>query len=339
MSRGRWHLLETVRSADWWLYKIPPLLVSAYAGFLLFPSALPDWSIVARTLVAILLIAIFGYVQNDVCDVDADRQAGRPNRMSAARPTSRAVWIFAPAAAALSIAMTTGDHVLVAITATNLLVPTLYSVPPVRLKGRGLAGALADAAGVHLLPMAAMCRAVTLSAPNDIQSILFVTTALGWATAAGLRGILLHQVRDRDDDAAAGVVTWGGGLGATRARAIVLRLLLPIELLSLGLFVMPLLRVGPMLGIALVLYAAAESVKMRRGWTLPLVEHADGSREPYVPVINNELYEVWLPVALAGQLAIRDPWLWTLVLAHIYLFLPNLKVRLAITLKVLEPSA
>jgi hypothetical protein len=57
-----------------------------------------------------------------------------------------------------------------------------------------------------------------------------------------------------------------------------------------------------------------------------------------VPVVNNELYEMWLPVAFVVELALERPLAWALVAAHLYLFLPNLRLRTAVTLRVLEPS-
>jgi hypothetical protein len=114
--------------------------------------------------------------------------------------------------------------------------------------------------------------------------------------------------------------------------------LFPAELASLAVFLVVSAAHAPVVWIALALYVAAETVKVRRRWTMPLFDRSGRSKEPYVPVINNELYEVWLPTAFAVQLAIAHPALWLLVAAHIYGFFPNLRVRMAVTLKVLEPS-
>ena len=43
-------------------------------------------------------------------------------------------------------------------------------------------------------------------------------------------------------------------------------------------------------------------------------------RERYVPMVSNELYEVWLPLALALQLAINDPLYVSLIPLHLLLF-------------------
>jgi 4-hydroxybenzoate polyprenyltransferase len=330
--------LDAVRAADWWSYKIPPLLLTAYAGLAWFHLPLDALATVGWALLAILAIAVFGYVQNDICDVEADRHAGKPNRMTGMGRVGRVTWLAMPAALALLFALSTGDAVVVLLVGANLLMPTLYSVSPIRLKERGIWGALADAAGVHVLPMATVARAVTLMVPPTMARTVFVVTALGWAAFAGLRGIIVHQVVDRDADHAAGAETFGGRLGAIRARALIMRGLLPAELLSLVVFLALVATWMPVVWVVLGLYIAAETVKVRRKWTMPLFDHSGRTKEPYVPVVNNELYEVWLPTAFAVQLAILHPVLWLLVVGHLYLFLPNMRLRSAVTLKVLEPS-
>lgn len=330
--------LDAVRAADWWSYKIPPLLLVAYAGLAYFRLPLEAAAIVGRAMAAILAIAIFGYVQNDICDVEADRLAGKPNRMAAVGVVGRLAWLVTPAAVALLIAVSVRDSVLLFLVCGNLLVPTLYSVAPIRLKARGIWGALADAAGVHVLPMAIVARAVTLMAAPTMERTVFVVSVLAWAAFAGLRGIIVHQVVDREADHAAGAETFGGRLGATRARGLIMHGLLPAELLALAVFLVLVATWMPVVWLVLVLYAAAETVKVRRKWTMPLFDHSGRTKEAYVPTVNNELYEAWLPMAFAVQLAILRPILWLLVAAHLYLFLPNMRVRAGVTLKVLEPS-
>jgi 4-hydroxybenzoate polyprenyltransferase len=329
--------LDSIRAADWWAYKIPPLLVTAYAGFVYLPIPAHEWTTVAHAVIAILCVAVFGYVQNDVCDIEADRKGGRPNRMSRLSPVARMMWMVWPAALALTMAWVTHDLWLVVLVGANLLVPTLYSVEPVRLKGRGILGALADAAGVHAIPMAIVARAVTIDAPDDIWTTVFVVSAISWAAFSGLRGIIVHQVVDTDDDVAAGLKTFGGSLGPVKARHLVMRGILPLEMLSLVVFLGPQIVHAPVVGLALVLLAGAETVKVRRRWTMPLFCRGEVT-EPYVPILNNEIYEVWLPLAFACQLALAEPVLWLLVAAHVYLFFPNIRTRVLVTLEVLKPA-
>lgn len=330
MSRSLFQRIWTaVRAADWWAYKIPPLLITIYAGLLRFNRPDETWPLAVSALTAILLVAVYGYVLNDICDIEADRRSGRPNRMANVGWIGRIVLLVGPAAGALALAWRTDDAIMLAIVGSNLALPTLYSVPPVRLKGRGVLGALADAGGVHALPMALVARAVTVDTGGaDGMASLFVASTIGWTAFAGLRGIIVHQVADLHADRLADVTTFAARIGVERARRLVLGALFPLELLSLGVFLALVLPAAPVVAIVLLAFAAIEVLRMYRGWKLPLFEPTETSRERYLPILNNEIYEVWLPLGLAIQIALTFPRLWPLVVLHLLLFLPNIHVRL-----------
>jgi glycosyltransferase involved in cell wall biosynthesis len=158
---------------------------------------------------------------------------------------------------------------------------------------------------------------------------LFLGSVTGLAVFAGLRGIVLHQNADREADASAGIETFGGSLGVDGARRLVFRWLLPAELFCLAVFLALIALDAPLAIVAAVLSLAVEWQRMRRGWTLPLFAPADQSHERYIPIVNNELYEVWLPLGLALQLAVEHPPAWLFVAAQILLFLPSIRTRLA----------
>lgn len=333
MSRARGSVpsraLRAVRASDWWAYKIPPLLSTTFAGLLLFDQPPRAWATGIGALACILLVAVYGYVLNDICDVDADHRSGRPNRMAHVGLPVRALLLVATAAGCIALSIAIGDRVVVALLALNLLLPTLYSVPPVRLKGRGVLGALADAGGVHAVPMAVVARASTLDgAGSPLLAALFLWSVIGHAIFAGLRGIVLHQNADREADASAGIETFGGSLGVDGARRLVFRWLLPAELFCLAVFLTLIAVDAPAAIVVVALSLAVEWQRVRRGWKLPVFEPADQSRERYIPIVNNELYEVWLPLGLALQLAIRHPAAWLFVAAQILLFLPGIRTRL-----------
>jgi len=328
-----------VRASDWWAYKIPPLLAIAYAGFIVFEQGPRAWANVGAALLCILLVASYGYMLNDICDVEADHRSGRPNRMTHVGPGLRAVGLLAPFAGAIGLCWAIGDSVMLGLLGLNLLLPTLYSLEPVRLKGRGLWGALADAGGVHAVPAAFVARAVTLQAEGSGSlATVFVASSVGWSLLSGLRGIVIHQIADRGADQRAGVLTLGAALGVERSRRLVLRGLLPAEVICLALFLLAVLPFAPPATVMVALFVFLEFVKVGRGWTLPTFELPDVSRERYIPLINNDLYEVWLPLGLAVQLALMRPWLWLLVLAQVLLFLPNSRARLDDALRSLRPT-
>ena len=154
------------------------------------------------------------------------------------------------------------DRITLALFGINFLLPTIYSVPPLRLKERGVLGILADAGGVHAVPTAIMAR-VAVSDVNgaDMAVTIFVTAAVACALFAGLRGIIIHQADDCDADRLAGVVTFVGTIGIDRSRQLVLRCLLPCEVVSLGIFLMIVLPHAPVAMLFVVLFAVAEGMK------------------------------------------------------------------------------
>lgn len=328
-----------VRAGDWWAYKIPPLLITAYAGALRFELAPVAWTMVGIAIAAILAVAVYGYVLNDVCDIEADSRSGRPNRMATVSWPVRAGLLAISAAVALALAASGGDRVMLALVAANLLLPTLYSVPPVRLKGRGVFGALADAGGVHALPMALVARAVTVDAVASPELVAaFVWSAIGWAALAGFRGIIVHQVADLQADTLADVTTFAGRLGVTRARRLALRLVFPLELVALALFLVIVLPSAPFTIVALAVYTVLDGLKIRRRWKLPLFDPPASSNERYIPIVNNEIYEVWLPLALVVDLLRVSPWAFPVAAAHLWLFWPNIAVRLGSAWRLLVPA-
>jgi glycosyltransferase involved in cell wall biosynthesis len=328
--------LRRIRAADWWSYKIPPLLVTAYAGLLLYGARGAEAATVALAIAAIVMVAVYGYVLNDLTDLEADRLAERPNRMAGTGTPLRALLLVGAAGAALTLGWFTHDPVLLALIAGNLLLPTLYSVPPVRLKGRGVLGGLADAAGVHAVPMAIVARAVTLGVEADPSVVLFLASAIVWAALAGLRGIIVHQVADLQADRVAQVRTFAAHMGVARARTLVLHRLLPLELAALGVFLLLVLPAAAVAAVVVICYVGVEWRKVRREWILPVFEPADRSRERYLPMINNELYEVWLPLGLVIQLALGSPILWLLAAAHLTLFWPNTAARWHVAVRALR---
>jgi 4-hydroxybenzoate polyprenyltransferase len=322
-------LARVVRAQDWWFYKIPPLLAAGYATALVFPSA-PGHAMaaLAAAIFAICMVATFGYVVNDLFDLEQDARSGRRNTMVRMRRGARAALCVIPVALAFgALRFVAASPAVFALLSVNLLLPALYSIPPIRLKERGLLGVLADAGAAHAVPTALMVVALT---PHEQVSTsrwwAFLAATCGWALCSGLRGIIVHQVRDQVADAAAGIETFGGRLGPVRARAQTFAVIVPLEGVALLAFLWCVVPFAPVVGLVTLAYGAFEIVKMRAGWHLPLFEPA-AAGEPYIPLLNNEFYELWLPLGLALQLGLgRLVFLW-LFAFQIAAFYPNIRVR------------
>ena len=78
--------------------------------------------------------------------------------------------------------------------ALNFLLPTIYSVPPFRLKERGLAGVVSDTCGSHVVPT--LFTAVSVLGSATWEQPLprsLVLAGAGWALCLGLRGMRVSQ--------------------------------------------------------------------------------------------------------------------------------------------------
>ncbi len=281
-------------------------------------------------LVAISSVAAYGHVINDIFDVEEDRRRGKANAMARLSRIQQLLVVLLFVALAFAPALLAGFGLFsIMLLVVNLLLPTIYSIPPINLKHRGFLGVAADALGAHVVPTLffAVSMAHMAAAPGS-RSGVFILAAGFWALATGLRGILLHQFVDRESDLSAGVKTFGGSVDGHRLRVAVMCVIFPCEVMALAVVIATVIPVAPLLIVIAPVYLILEALKMLAGWDLPLF-YPDGTvKEPYVPIANNEFYEVWLPITLATQLALTVPSLLILPVLQVVLFFPNIRTRM-----------
>ncbi len=224
--------IAPMRAGTWWEYKTPLLLGTLYASAL--AGGMPVdrvWPAALACVAALVPLASYVCVVNDITDERDDVRAGKTNRMAGRTVAFKAAWLAACLVGGLVACSTCfpGNTTAAGLYALNWLAFTLYSVPPIRLKSRGLPGALADASGGQLLPSLWGTLLVDAVAPPA-----FIAAVAVWSAALGLRGILSHQAGDIECDRAAGVGTLAVRLGAPRVDAVVSFLTFPLELTALG---------------------------------------------------------------------------------------------------------
>lgn len=320
--------LKIIRGSDWWLYKIPPLLAVAYAEILLIHLP-PIQSIltVVTFLLSISSIAAYGYIINDSFDVEVDRKAGKSNAMAQFLPWQRFLFclLFVVTGFAVPILMKFGTLAIILL-AINYLLPTLYSVPPLRLKERGIWGILSDAAGAHLIPTlfvaATFLNLSTIPQPN---ALTFSIVAAAWAFFAGVRGILLHQLWDRDNDLNAGISTFVTQFQPESVRLWINRLVFPCEIILCSGVAVVLSQFAPSLLVFLAVYVLIILAQLKLAKTS--IDPSPLSPPVGQNIIPHDLYEVLLPLALATLLAIHNPVFLIFLGLNIVLFYPSIKMR------------
>ena len=147
------------------VFTVRPTLLFIKAGYVLAALggialiALLAWqpwvpvSFFVSLLLALAPCAAYVSLVNDVTDRADDHRAGKTNRM-AGRPAWQAALILAAplGVAAVFTILWLDDLPLVVAYWCAWGAFTLYSVPPFRLKRRGILGVVADASGAHLFP-------------------------------------------------------------------------------------------------------------------------------------------------------------------------------------------
>ena len=237
MSPPAFSIGDVARASAWWT-KLAPVLGTAYAVACLHGH--PVWSLgpeLALLLASLVNGATYVGLVNDLADEDADRVAGKPNRL-AGRSTAVRLAMFGPClVAGVGAAWLLGhrDPVAAWMYAGAWVSFSLYSLPPFRAKERGFAGVLADAAGAHafpqLLAVSLVSHAVGVAADPRLLA------AVGaWALACGARGNLWHQLGDRTSDQRAAQRTYASSRDPAEIERLVRRVILPGEVASFSVF-------------------------------------------------------------------------------------------------------
>ncbi|MBR0717746.1 UbiA family prenyltransferase [Bradyrhizobium liaoningense] len=315
---------QLVRWRDWWFSKLPPALAILYLEMgWLRPDGTRGLVLLACYLGTVASMAAYGHVINDIADVSADRRAGKPNRMEGVDSLTRillcGLFILTSFAAVAIANLSAWTYLVVAL---NLLWPTIYSLPPLRLKERRLAGVCCDVLGSHITPTLLAIFMVG-GAGQFSEGAWFPFASIAWAAALGTKGILHHQIADRANDLRSGTETF-----ATSLRPEGLNRFLPCLNLGMELPVSILLALlvwsrTPFFALALVLYCLVETTKFLLGYQFALTSDPSTFRSS-TPFTNESFYVIWAPLAAAVQLPTILPGLVTVPLIHLVLFYPAL---------------
>jgi hypothetical protein len=325
--RGFSSVIRLVRGSNWWYSKIPPLLAVAYAT-LLWQTPPPGMAIAAilGLLLCLCALAAYGHVVNDVFDVVEDRSAGKPNLMTQRSTSQRIALCVLLAAIGFVPWLVCGFGLAAAmVLVANYLLPTVYSAPPLRLKERGVWGVIADAAGVHAVPTLFVVTAIANLASVPVgASLPLALVATTWALLAGLRGILIHQLWDRESDVQAGATTFVTGRDPDRVRRLTTWIIFPAEILAFAGLAWVVFPIAPWVLYLGLGYALFDLLKLRFVWKRPF---DPAPRSPGIYIPPSDLYEVWLPLLLAALLAARDPLFLLLTGLHLALFFADIRMR------------
>lgn len=318
---------KIIRSHDWWLYKIPPLLAIAYAEIILLDlPVLQSVLTVSALIFSIACVAAYGHIINDSFDIEADQQVGKSNSMAQFLPWQRALFclVLAGMGFILPILMNFGTLPTVLL-GINYLLPTLYSAPPFRFKEKGILGIISDAAGAHAIPtlfVATTFSHLIASPPLQVTGLAIAATA--WSFFAGVRGILLHQLWDRYNDLRSGVNTLVTEFDVEKVRFWMSHIIFPLELLLLGSLLLVISHSTPLVVVFTILYFLLKITLFKLDPTATF----DLAPVQKSYVIPHDFYEVGFPLILTTALSLRNEWFAILLVLQVILFYSGIKKRI-----------
>jgi len=286
----------------WWFNKVP---LSVTLMLLLADGRPLGWAQAGALVLVVLVVCAvgnYGYALNDLYDVDEDLKTGRPNFAVSAGRRRTVLVTAASAVIALVLAWAASGLAGAGLTVLELMLPLAYSIPPVRIKERKWLGVLCDALAAHVYPAAlALLAARHLEA--GAPSAFVAACVLAWSAAAGLRGILSHQLATADRDVTGGLTTVVHVFGRAPLERFVVFGLLPVEAAG---FVGAVAAsdTGPALWALGGLYLAWEAYRtLDRRFT---VRAFRPEGQPYVPLVEEAFYKAWGPIVIALDAARVD---------------------------------
>lgn len=300
LAHFRW-LWRFIRAHEWWHYKLPVALGITYLfawtqglsfGLLLLPSLL--------IIAAGFGLAIYASIFNDFMDLKQDQLAGKYTPMMSLTPTSRfcalALNVTLLASIAYALRNLPFSFALFMLIWTAY---TAYSLPPIRLKERGILGVLCIGTGEHLLA-ALLAVAMVSEITGSPVSLGWVATVLAWALAFGCRGIIWHQLCDIENDRRSGCTTLGAMIGRSALTKLAERVIFPVEVVFFGILI-----VGSHNWLVLAMlpvYGFCEWLRHRFMNTNLIIV----APKPNARFVLFEFYQVFLPLAVLFSACTKD---------------------------------
>ncbi len=313
-----------IRRRAWWFNKVP--LSVTLVLLLLDGRRFSLGALVVLLTVALTVCAVgnYGYALNELFDVAEDARLGRNN--VAATLGSRHMWTITGLSAlcAAAVAAVAAGLPGAVLTLIEFCLPLSYSAPPLRIKERKWLGACADGLAAHVYPALLALLAVSHWAIRPLAPVL-VACLVVWSAAAGLRGILSHQLHTAEQDRSAGLTTVVHDFGHLRVERFIVAVLLPLEVGGFG-GALLWCGTGPVLWLFVALYLLYELFKTVSGRFSVTAFRPQGQR--YVPFVEESFYKAWGPVVLALDAARVDLLYLLVIPAYALLFAPHLRGEL-----------
>jgi hypothetical protein len=312
-------LLETLRVADWWI-KLAPIAAAIFAtAYQLEVSLLSLAPVLLLAWAALMPQAAYVALINDLTDRSEDLASGQRNGSLGRSPRAIALMLACCIVPGLLLAFYwRRDLALVGLYVAGWAAFAAYSLPPVRLKSREIWGAMADAAGAHLFPTLLGVLLVYRWQATAIDPVWFMAVAV-WSFCYGLRGILWHQLIDRENDSKSGVRTFVQTHRVETLRLFA-HLIFAVEIGALGCMLWLISNSLPIIFLALYLLVEWWCARLGAHPVILVPREGKATREGQHRLVLFQYYEFFLPLGLLLGSSLRHPADALIAILHVLIF-------------------
>jgi 4-hydroxybenzoate polyprenyltransferase len=319
---------KVLKAEKWWDDKAPPVLGLAYYLLTTGTNVVP----LGRSLLAMLAfitafigVAGFGHVINDFGDLEVDRAAGKLNTMQGRKPIHIALMTVALLAMAwLPWLILPANPWNLSFIGVQLLLLTLYAVPPLRLKARPISCVLTDALYAFTVPMLITWITWSHLGGSSKPQPLLLAALIPWSLCVGIKGILVHQDVDAESDATSGLSTFVTRYGHARTLWLLSRIVIPAECAFFVLMTFAFSRELRFYPVAVALLFCWRAFQLTYLWNIPVDPPWRLSSDQAVTLYGfrflGDFYPAWFPVIMLTPLCFRSPVYLVLAGMHFALF-------------------
>ena len=264
-------------------------------------------SLIGEMAVLLLLLCLYaslGHIVNSYCDRKIDLAAGKPNTLAfvSEKGGQELVALVMMASLVTIFLIYLEQPVVLFLFYLTIAIAVLYSLPPIRLKERGIFGLIAAAVAQRTLPVAIVFHA--MEAWNWTALILCLLSTL-----IGMRYIIVHQIKDESADLLARVQTVATTRGNAFLRRLLKQIIFPLELVTLVIALFLMSMDLQCVGVAAVIYTFWSVLQML---VLDRNKETRFSVESYT--ILADFYCFYWPLVLSALLIERNNLFWIVFL-------------------------
>jgi len=311
------NLAKLTRAHEWWDFKTPQVLSLAYAAAIIYNSLLfnllfPAFFIIFTSLV---VIAIYASIINDFTDLAIDTACGKPNMMQNISIWMRSVLLITSIVLLITVIYFIYPFKYACLFYVGIGVSiSIYSFNPIRLKKRGVWGVIACAMAEHFFPTLFAMTIIFYFANSKINFFLLTiagTISLCW----GLRSILYHQFKDRENDKNSGINTFANRIDPHSFK------LIPILLVFTELFALSILLLSLKLWIVLIAFLIYLLFTFMKQYLFKSnIIIAISPKHAFYQIFMLDFYALFFPIALLIYVSATQTNGYIVLILHLILF-------------------